>query len=243
LTQFPIHRLLEFIDLTDAERQIMDDLYGAPFELERGRVLRRVGDEVQEVYLLLDGWVISAVGTSAGGRQIVKVHLPGDMLGSPSMVLKKAAETLTAITTATVARVSLKKFGDLFVEAPRLAAAMFMSVQQERVLLMDRITSVGRTRAAQRVSALLIHIYDRLRVLQPDQASRFLLPLTQEQMGDALGLTTVHINRTFRELIAGGLVQRYGQDIELFDVPRLRRMASLPEREWQRYPEWLPKRA
>lgn len=235
-----MHRLFEFIELTDEEHLALERLQGPSVRIARGQTIRSLGDDVIEAYFLLEGWVISSVGLAGGDRQIVKVHLPGDMLGSPSMVLRKAAETLTAVTPAIVTKVSLKAFGRLFFDAPRLAAAMFMSVQQERVVLMDRITSIGRTRAGQRIAAFLIHIHDRLRVVDPGQGRAFHLPLTQEQIGDALGLTSVHVNRTFREFDAAGLVRRRAHVIELRDLDGLRRMAAVPIREWARFPDWLP---
>lgn len=235
-----MHRLFEFIELTDHERHTLDRLQGPSFKIGRGQTIRSLGDEVTEAYFLLEGWVLSSVGLAGGDRQIVKIHLPGDMLGSPSLVLRKAAETLTAVTPATLTKVSLKGFGRLFYDAPRLAAAFFMSCQQERVVLMDRITSVGRTRAAQRLAAFLLHLHDRLRVIAPEQDAAFHLPLTQEQIGDTIGLTSVHVNRTFREFDAMGIVHRRGHMIELRDFDALRRLAAVPAREWVRFPDWLP---
>ena len=240
LYQFPLHRLFEFIDLTPAECHALERLQGPAFHVERGHVIRQQGEPADHVFLLVSGWAIASVAVPSGDRQIVKVHLPGDMLGSPSMVLTRAAETLTAVTRATVTRIPLRAVGSLFTDAPRLAAALFMSVQQERIMLMDRITSVGRTRAERRIAAFLLHIYDRLRVIDPEQAPAFNLPLTQEQIGDALGLTSVHVNRTFREFQDTGLFRRSGQDFVLLDVDRMRRKAAVPQREWVRHPEWFP---
>ena len=240
MRQFPLHRLLEFLDLTPSEASVLHGLHSASYEVERGAVVRALGDPVDRVFLLLEGWVISSIGLSTGARQIVKVHLPGDMLGSPSMVLESAAETLTAVVQSRVAAVSLEAFGALFTDAPRVAAAMFLSAQQERVLLMDRIASVGRSNAAERLAAFLLHIFDRLRVMNPAQGPAFSMPLTQEQIGDVIGLTAIHTNRIFREFAEAGLVRRHRHRVELLDVEALRAMTVVPHRKWVHRPRWMP---
>lgn len=236
---FSPHRFCEFIELTADEREGLALLHGPVMRVERGQVIRRSGESVHEVFFLIDGWVISSLDLPEGERQIVKVHLPGDMLGSPSMTLEAAAETLTAITPVVVSRVSLSAIGRLFTTAPRLAAALFMSVQQERVILMDRIASLGRSTASQRLAAFLLHMYDRMRVRDPAQGLTLSMPLTQENIGDITGLTAVHVNRTLRQFDEDGLVLCRRQSFTILDLPKLRKLSALPERQWARRPAWL----
>lgn len=105
---------------------------------------------------------------------------------------------------------------------------------------MDRLTSLGRRSAKQSLCALLIYLHDRVSV--PDEAGihSFELPLTQDQIGDVLGLHLVHVNRMFRVLENDGLILRRPKHITLLDPDELRRMTGLPKRRLARNVPWLP---
>ncbi|MGE0179596.1 MAG: Crp/Fnr family transcriptional regulator, partial [Sphingomonas sp.] len=91
----------------------------------------------------------------------------------------------------------------------------------ERVSLADRLASIGRTPARARVGALLCEIAARLRRANMLEDGRFVLPLTQEEIGDATGLTAVHVNRMMRTLSEDGLIQRLNSHVRLLDEERL----------------------
>ncbi|HWV13399.1 MAG TPA: Crp/Fnr family transcriptional regulator [Sphingobium sp.] len=233
--------MAEFRAPSPAELEIFSSLAGPVQQIARNRTIRREGDAPQSVYMLLEGWVLSSMTLADGGRQILKVHLPGDILGTPSMALDKAAETLTALTPVKLRPISLSAFGGLFTRAPHMAALMFLSVQQERVMLMDRLCSIGRTSAECRLADFLVHLHSRLNVIQPGIGPRFEHPLTQEQIGDVIGLTAVHVNRVFRMLEEKKLILRDGHMIELLDIPALRKLSGVPSRTLAQDLSWLPK--
>ena len=106
-------------------------------------------------------------------------------------------------------------------------------------MLMDRITSIGRTTAPQRIAALLVHIHDRLKLIDDRIGKSFELPLTQEELAQATGLTAVHINRTFQELDKMHIIERKDRRITLTDLRALRELAGLPHRKFVREPAWL----
>lgn len=235
----PLHRLHEFVRPSSEELEALKKAAAERLTLDRKQAIRRQGDRVNEVFFLASGWVASCVDTANGRRQIVKIHLPGDLLGVPSMCLERAAESLMALTRVTVDSIPLRSFARLFQEAPRLGFAMFLSTQQERVMLMDRITSIGRTTAPQRIAALLVHIHDRLKLIDDRNGKSFELPLTQEELAQATGLTAVHINRTFQELDKMEIIERRDRRITLTDLRALRELAALPPRKFIREPAWL----
>lgn len=237
--RLPLHRFEEFLQLTDADAQAVRALGEPPVDLPRHAVLRREGEAPRHIHILLGGWVASSVLLPGGERQIVKFHLPGDLLGTPSICLAQAADTLTALTPVTVSRVSLSAFGALFATSPRFAAAMFLSAQRERVALMDRLAAIGRTAAIARVAALLLDIEERLRAAGLTDGDGFDLPVTQEQIGDHVGLTAVHVNRVFRQMVEGGLIVRDRQRIVLQDVARLKGMSARQQRVMARDNGWM----
>jgi CRP/FNR family transcriptional regulator len=240
MADIPMHRLAEFAMPTDDELAFFKRLCGPEWLVPRRGTIRMQGDPVEQIYLLSEGWVASCFDLRSGERQIVKIHVPGDVLGAPSLSLDAAAETLVALTAVKVRSLPLKAFGPIFREAPALAASMFLSAQQERVFLMERLTSVGRMPAMNRLVVLLLHVHDRLGLLGHPEGS-IDWPLTQSDIGDVLGLTTVHINRMMKSLDREGLIDRTGSTIRLNDVAALRRLSGLPDRNWTKRPEWLAK--
>ncbi len=207
--------------------------------LRRREIIRAQGDAVNEVYFLTEGWVACSMNVRNGRRQIVSISLPGDLLGVPSLCLSRAALTFEALTPAVVQVISLDAFAGLFMKMPRLALSMFLVSQQERVLLMERLASLGQTKAVQRLAAFLLHIYERLQRTCPIVDQTFELPLTQADLAEIVGLTFVHVNRSLRELDRSGLIQRTGKRITLVDLEGLHQLAGLPNHQFVRDPDWL----
>ncbi len=232
-------RFEAFVDLGPADRALLASFAEASVSLHSGRVLRNQGDPVDCIYLLEEGWAVDSYDLEDGNRQIVKVHLPGDILGAPSLALEAAGETLTAVTPVVVRPIPLMALSQIFARAPRLAAAFFLCAQQERIFLLERLATVGKRRALPRLAAFLLHIHERLAASNSGYTSFASLPLTQTDIGEILGLTAVHVNRTFRELDATGMIRRGQGWIEFVDVPALRVLSGMPEHRWVRNPAWI----
>ncbi|WP_025547162.1 Crp/Fnr family transcriptional regulator [Sphingobium fuliginis] len=240
MAEIPMHRLTEFAGPSAADLDFFKGLCGPERALPRRSIIRAQGDPVEQIYLLSEGWVTSSVDLRNGERQIVKIHIPGDVLGAPSLALESAADTLIAVTDVKIRAMPLNALGRIFKETPALAASLFLSAQQERVFLMERLASVGRMPAMNRLVVLLLHVHDRLVVLGHTKGL-IEWPLTQTDIGDALGLTTVHVNRMMRALKGEGLVDRRGSILRLYDIEALRRLAGLSDRHWISRPDWLAK--
>ncbi|WP_343527378.1 Crp/Fnr family transcriptional regulator [Sphingomonas sp.] len=206
----------------------------------RGEVFQREGEMASGFHLHIKGWVTSSIVMRSGHRLIQKVHLPGDMLGTPSMVLPEAADTLTAVTEAVTAFVPYERVGTLFETAPRLAAMFTVAAQMERLALIDMLAATGNTSAREQLARLLLDFHARLSPIGAVVEDSFNLPLTQEILGDLLGLTAVHVNRTIRGLETEGLIARQGHRIRLLNPAALQRLAALPVRRPKFEPDWLP---
>jgi CRP/FNR family transcriptional regulator len=234
-----LRRLQEFISLDDQELSALENAVSCQRVYRRREPILRQGDRVTHVYLLIDGWVGSHTEVDGGSNQLSKVHLPGDIAGLPNIALVEAASSLIPLTVATVGLIPLKNLARLFETAPRLALTLFVNAQQERVMLMDHLAAVGQTDATQRVCALLMHFHRRLKLLRPDHRDLIDWPLSQEHMAQGAGLTSVHVNRTLRELTRKGLIERVGKSIRLLDVDAVSELAAFPDRRFVHEPSWL----
>ena len=239
MNENPFHRFHAFTNPTPLELGAFEGVAEQTLTLRRKEVIRAQGAAVNEVYFLTEGWVSCSMNVLNGRRQIVTVSLPGDLLGVPSLCLTRAAVAFEALTPAVVQVISLDAFAGLFMKLPRLALSMFLVSQQERVLLMERLASVGQTKAIQRLAAFLLHIHERLQQVDKSVGQSFELPLTQADLAEIVGLTFVHVNRSLRELDRRGLIQRSGKQVTLVDPESLRELAGLPRHQFVCDPDWL----
>jgi CRP/FNR family transcriptional regulator, anaerobic regulatory protein len=233
-------RLEHYLPLTDKEKSALARLEEHERPFKKGTVVRREHDRAQELYVIRAGWMYSFVLLDDGSRQILRLHFPGDLIGTSSAAFTEATDSLVALTDVRICPFDKSALRTLYVDHPRLAALMFLIAKAERVSLTDRLASLGRTSARARVAALLLDTVDRLRVMNSDLKESFHFPLTQEAIGDATGLTAVHVNRMMRVLVEEGLIARSNSMVTLLDEKRLARVANYINRYAELDTSWLP---
>lgn len=233
-------RVERYVSLAPHEVRALKELESQEHHFPRKSCIRSEGDPSTYFYVLKEGWVSCSTLLEDGRRQITRLHFAGDMMGMPSLVMARAVDTLTALTSVTVSTFDRTAIGRLFAEHPRLAAILFLSAQNERVRLIDRIMSIARTSAASRIAAVLIQIRDRLRENDPTVGSTFLLPLSQAEIADMTGLTPVHVNRMLTAMVGKGLLLRSRGRVTIVDEEALAALAELPVRDRSDDIEWLP---
>lgn len=209
--------------------------------LKRGEFICNEGDAPAGLYLLLDGWAASSLTFASGARQLLKIHLPGDMIGMPSLALQQAGDSVVALTQVELSVISRQSLGQLFERSPRLAAILFLISQEERVAGMDRLASIGATEAVHSLAALLLHIHDRVRRSDPDIGDSFDMPLSQDDIADLIGITTVHLNRTLQHMRGDGLLAWTRHRVTILKRGALHDLAGLPARILDRDADWLPR--
>jgi CRP/FNR family transcriptional regulator len=230
----------ELVELTPAERSALERLEERQRNVRRGAVLLRENEPGGELFILRKGLMMSYVLLDDGSRQILRFLFPGDMLGISSMVYRESPETLCALSECVVCPFEHAAFSELGVEHPRLAALILVFSQIERVALTDRLAALGRTSAKARIAALLLDLRNRLRSTDKSIDKVFALGLTQEEIGDATGLTAVHVNRMLRQLEQEGMIGRESGRVTLKDVRALARAANYVNRYEGLDLSWLP---
>lgn len=235
-------RLRRHLALTEAEVAAVTRLEEHPRHYARGAVIRREHDPARDIFVLHHGWAYSQMLLHDGARQILRVELPGDMLGGSGIAFARSSEAVVALTDAVVCAFDKVALRRLHEAHPRLAGLLHLMAHADRVAMADRLASLGRTPARARVAALLVDTMVRLRASDPAAASsaRFALPMTQEEIGDATGLTAVHVNRMLRSLNEEGLIRRSNGQIRVHDEARLRSLAGYVDRYAALDTSWLP---
>lgn len=223
--------LERWVALTEAERGALARLEERPRPVRRGTVLVRENDVAGELFLLQRGLAMSYVVLDDGSRQILRFQYPGDLMGTPTLAYARSPETLVALGDGVVCAIERAAFAALLTEHPRLSAIFLALHQADRAALTDRLAALGRTSARGRIAGLLVELAQRLRGTGLAAADgSFVAGLTQEEMGDATGLTAVHVNRMLRVLEEEGLLARRVGRFRLLDEPALARAANYVDR-------------
>jgi CRP-like cAMP-binding protein len=186
----------------------------------------REGAEAVDSCLLRAGFVQRHKVVADGSRQIVSIHMAGDMVNLQNSLLKTADHSVQALTRADVAFIPGRAIIALASLRPAVAIAMWLDTLIDGSIFREWIANVGRRDARTRTAHVLCEFGLRQEAAGLGTRRKYDLPMTQEQLGDALGLTPVHVNRTLRALEEGGLIQREKRSITIADWDALRRTAD-----------------
>ena len=233
-------RLERYLQLTEDERDALDWAERREVRVASGAVLMEQGGEVDTLYVVQQGWLHSSTNLKSGGRQILRFHYPGDLIGTSSIAWAQAANTLTAVSDCIVSELSKVNLGRIFKAQPRLAGLLYAMAAAENVAMSDRLASIGRTDAIERLATLLLDILARLRVTAGGVIESFDLPLTQKDIGDAVGLSKVHVNRTLGEMERRGMIERNGRRIRIVNETELVAFTGFVDRYAFVQTDWLP---
>ena len=195
-------------------------------DIPAGRPLVKEHERCPQIYLIESGWVFRSRGLASGRRQIVNYALPGDILCADSMLFKQSSFDLTARTPVSVVRIESPQAAELFERYPGLAAALAWTMGQEESILAERVVSLGRRDSLEKLAHALCELEARLTAIGQMRRRTIELPLNQEDFADILGISVIHVNRTFRRLSDDKTAEYKKGQIELLDRDRLAELAA-----------------
>jgi CRP-like cAMP-binding protein len=219
-------KLSRLVTLAPEEISVLDDLQSATRLVRRNREIMTEGRKYDALLILIDGVSIRCRILHDGRRQILNISLPGDFIGFPGAFSEQALYSITALNDCVVAPVPFFQLLGLFDSQPRLAAAIFWSFACEAAMYAEHLIDVGRRSALERVAHFLLELLTRLQVIGLADERSFRMPLTQELIGDALGLSVPHVNRTLRQLRDDELVSIEEHIVIIRDVEALSALAD-----------------
>ena len=223
-----VRRLSQYADLASDETELLRSLSERPERLAAGTELIRQGERLENPRLLLAGWACRQRYMSDGRRQIFDFILPGDLYG---LCLRPQAVALCHAVTLTRATISdATALGDAVIghsdAYSGLATAALMSASMDEAYLLNQMVRIGRQTAYERVAHLIVELHHRLSIVGLASDNQMPLPLTQEIIADALGLSIVHLNRTLQQLRRDGIVEVRGGAARIIDGSRLRNISD-----------------
>lgn len=189
--------------------------------IDARRDLISEGDKPRFVHLMLDGWAARDKQLPDGKRQIVALFVPGDFCDVNVFILRAMDHSIGAITRLKVAMITPEEMQALTAERPRITQALWWNELVSAAVQREWTLNLGQRTAYERIGHLLIEIYMRLKVVGRTYDGRCDFPLTQNDLADATGLTSVHVNRTLQELRRDGLIELERKQLQILDMPRL----------------------
>jgi CRP-like cAMP-binding protein len=202
-----VTRLTSRSILTDEEVDVLLGLNGQIKQVAAHTDFVRQGQQVDHSCLVVDGLAGRFGQTSDGARQITCLHIPGDMADLPSVVSPKSGWGLTALTDTTVLRIPHADLRRVAARHSGIAEAFWRDCVADGSIFSEWVVNVGRRDALARLAHLFCEM--AIRCEQAGQGDRrsYALPIIQADLGDATGLTSVHVNRMLRQLREQSIVE------------------------------------
>ena len=184
------------------------------------RDIIREGERPDHVHLMIEGWSCRYKVLPDGLRQITAFLIPGDFCDTHITLFEQMDHSIGSLTESRVAFISRAKMREL-VDRPRIARALWWAGLVDEAILRSWIVNLGRRDSFERIGHLICEMHARLRNVGLAPDNNFQMPLTQEELGDALGLTTVHVSRMLKRLRTQNLVSFMRQQIVIDDIATL----------------------
>ena len=212
-----VERLTLRSALSGEEREALLALPATPQAVEANRDVVRLGEDVTHACLVVEGLLARYAQLADGRRQMVSLHIAGDMADLYSLMLPRAPSGLAALTASTLLKVPHEALRAASIRSPAIAAALWRDCLVDGNIIAQWLVNVGRRDARARLAHLLCEMAARTAKDGAPGPGRYAFPITQEQLADAVGLTPVHVNRTLRALREEGLVRMTRAEIHIED--------------------------
>lgn len=192
--------------------------------VKRGRDILQVGDQPGFVCIIESGWAARYSTRRDGTRRITGFMLPGDFCGIHAMTGEAMEHAIVALTDCDVARVQASVIEAAVAVSPAIGKALWRAKLTDEAIL--RMWLLNSHDAEKALAHLICELHTRVVANEPVQTGRFMMPVIQAQLGEALGLSGVHINRMMKKLRLTGLVHFQGHEVIIPDMAALKAFCS-----------------
>ncbi|MCJ2113238.1 Crp/Fnr family transcriptional regulator [Methylobacterium sp. E-025] len=221
-----VRRLERIGHLSDEERQAIENLSARVQTLAPRQDIVRDGDKPEHCCLLVEGWAFRYKLLGEGRRQILSFHVPGDVPDLHSLHINTMDHNLAALTEATIAFIPHESLLDVTKRFPGLATILWRETLIDAAMFRQWITGMGQRDAFGRMAHLFCELYCRMEAMGLAAEHRCTLPITQSELGDALGLSSVHTNRVSKEMRKQGLIELRTRTLNITAWDRLAQAAE-----------------
>ena len=225
-----IRHFNHYLALSESDKALLEQLERSPVEVRAGDLLWAEQEEATEFCTLRSGWAFSFRHMEDGSRQVLDVFLPGDIVGLREFAFSQRLAGVQMIEDGVICRFPHAALLRLFRRSTTLTSVMFAISSRQQALLTERLVNLARRSAKQKLAHFILEMYQRLRQTEPDGGCQMRLPMSQELLADLLGLSPVHVSRTFTALDEARLLHRNRQRLMIPDLRALARQGEFDDR-------------
>jgi CRP-like cAMP-binding protein len=208
------------------EEAALQAAMGETIRYPADHVFITAGQPLTSSTLLTEGFICRYKDLSGGQRQITGLHVPGDFPDLHSFTLKYLDHNIMALTACTIVQVPHEKLQAITEQHPHLTRMLWFMTNLDAAIHREWEVSLGRRNAVERTAHLFCELQVRLGIVGLASEREYALPITQTELAECLGLTSVHVNRVLKELRERGLVEFRGGRVTISDPAGLRSVAE-----------------
>jgi len=190
----------------------------------------RDGERATDCCLIADGFCVRSKTIASGKRQILSIHIPGEIPDLMSLFLHVMDHELSTLTPSTLGFISHETLQKLHRRSPGIAEMFWRDTLIDAAMFREWIVNVGQRPAPARLAHVMVELRERLKLIERAEGNSFEMPLTQEQIGEALGITAVHANRVIKQLRQDGIVELQRGRVTVLDERKLLELADFDGR-------------
>jgi CRP-like cAMP-binding protein len=220
-----LRKLNNFTKLSEEEANAVNECTTDVREFSAREDVISQGDRTGGVKLLLEGFACRYKVLEDGRRQIVAYFVPGDLCDLRVFILKRMDHSIGAVVASKVATISPENVLKLTHNYPTLTRALWWSTLVEEAITREWIVNVGQRNALERMAHLFCELLYRFRAVDLNHGNSCTLPLTQVELAETLGLSSVHVNRTLQELRRQKLITLNGGTLTIENLDALEELS------------------
>jgi len=220
-----LRKLANFTALSEEECRAVEECCQDVRDVGAREDVIAQGDRTGGVKLLLSGFACRYKTLEDGRRQIVAYFVPGDLCDLRVFILKRMDHSIGAISPCRVATIAPDHVLQLMHNYPGLTRALWWSTLVEEAISREWLVNVGQRSALERMAHLVCELWYRFRAVGLNHGLSCTLPLTQVELAETLGLSSVHVNRTLQELRRQKLITLDSGTLTIQDLPALEELS------------------
>jgi CRP-like cAMP-binding protein len=221
LIEYLIRKLEQFSPLSAEERESLNAMPVRLRNYSRGELIVQQGSRPDESAVVMSGFAFRFKIVPDGARQIVGLQVPGDFVDLHSFVLKPIDHAVAAASPAVIGKIPHHALDRLLDRHPRLSQPLMWDMAVDAAISREWLAIMGRRSAYQQLAHLFCELYFRMDWAGLVRAQSFDFVLTQADLGDVCGLSTVHVNRSLQTLRKDGLIVLENHTLTIADIDAL----------------------
>jgi CRP/FNR family transcriptional regulator, anaerobic regulatory protein len=222
----PLRKVPHFRAFEKAELAFVQSFKSGELAAQAGTTVLLDGNNSPHLFTVLKGWLVRYKSLPDGKRQVLNFAIPGDLLGLQSSLFDHMTHSVAALSDVTLCVFPRERIWELYKGYPGLAFDITWLASREESILAEHLVNVGQRPAFARIAYMIIYLFERARRAGLVDKNTLVLPVTQEHLADAMGLSIVHTNKTLQRLRATGWLSWRRQELIIYDRPKLMAIAE-----------------